>query len=191
MTLEEEKHLLQQIKTDPEKFGVLFDAWYKPIFNYILRRVADYDIARDIAAQCFLKAFLNIQSFTWKGISLSSWFYRIATNEINYYFRQHKQYTSSLYQLINRGGFDMMDNPEYVNEKQLLEKELEQHNEFKRVQKGLTQLDIKYQEVLSLRYFEKKSLLEIAQILNKNEGTVKSLLSRGTAKLRNLLMDAT
>ncbi len=191
MNLEEEKHLLQQIKTDPEKFGVLFDACYQPIFKYILRRVADYDISRDIAAECFLKAFLNIQSFTWKGISLSSWLYRIATNEINYYFRQHKQYTSSLEQLKNRGEFDMMDSPEYVNEKQLLEKELEQHNEFKRVQKGLTQLDIKYQEVLSLRYFEKKSILEIAEILNKNEGTVKSLLSRGTGKLRKLIMNAT
>lgn len=191
MNLEEEKQLLQQIQKDPEKFGVIFDAWYKPIFNYIVRRVADYDISKDIAAECFLKAFLNIQSFTWKGISLSSWLYRIATNEINYYYRQNKKYITSLNQLLQDGGTDVTDQSEYLNEKQLLEKELERHNEYKRVQQSLIQLDIKYQEVLSLRYFEKKSILEMADILNKNEGTIKSLLSRGTAKLRKLLMDAT
>lgn len=191
MNLEEEKQLLQQIQKDPEKFGVIFDAWYKPIFNYIVRRVADYDISKDIAAECFLKAFLNIQSFTWKGISLSSWLYRIATNEINYYYRQNKKYITSLNQLLQDGGTDVTDQSEYLNEKQLLEKELERHNEYKRVQQSLIQLDIKYQEVLSLRYFEKKSILEMADILNKNEGTIKSLLSRGTGKLRKLLMDAT
>jgi len=191
MNLEDEKLLLQQIKKDPKKFGVLFDAWYKPIFNYIFRRVADYDISRDIAAECFLKAFLNIQSFTWKNISFSSWLYRIATNEINYYFRKNKYNTSSLDQLLSHDGFDIMDSAGYLNEKQLLEKELAMRNEYKRVQKGLTQLDIKYQEVLSLRYFEKKSILEIAEILNKKEGTVKSLLSRGTEKLRILITHAT
>jgi RNA polymerase sigma-70 factor (ECF subfamily) len=45
-------------------------------------------------------------------------------------------------------------------------------------------LPVKYQEVLSLRYFEKKSIAEISQIMSKRPGTIKSLLSRGTKKLR-------
>jgi RNA polymerase sigma-70 factor (ECF subfamily) len=44
---------------------------------------------------------------------------------------------------------------------------------------------------LSLKYFEKKSIIEVAEILNKKEGTVKSLLSRGTEKLRIMMNDAT
>jgi RNA polymerase sigma-70 factor (ECF subfamily) len=186
MTAEEEKHLLLKIKSNPSCFGVVFDNYYKPIFNYIFKRVADYDISRDIAAETFLKAYLNIQSFSWKNISISSWLYRIATNEVNYYFRKHKYTMSRLHELSNY--IQLFNNDEYLTEKQLFEKELELHNEFLKVQQALQKLDIKYQEVLSLRYFEKKSINEIADILNKKEGTVKSLLSRGTEKLRNLLI---
>jgi RNA polymerase sigma-70 factor (ECF subfamily) len=46
------------------------------------------------------------------------------------------------------------------------------------------QLDLKYQEVIALRFFEEKSIQQISAILNKKEGTVKSLLSRGLKKLR-------
>ena len=48
----------------------------------------------------------------------------------------------------------------------------------------IKKLDIKYQEVISLRFFEQKSIKEIAVILNKKEGTVKSLLYRGIDKLK-------
>jgi len=52
------------------------------------------------------------------------------------------------------------------------------------VLEGLKTLPVKYQEVISLRYFEGKDYKEITEILNINEGTLKSLLSRGVEKLR-------
>jgi RNA polymerase sigma-70 factor (ECF subfamily) len=55
------------------------------------------------------------------------------------------------------------------------------------VKSRLTYSTIKYQEVIALRYFEQKSISEIGLILGKNEGTVKSLVSRGFEKLRNML----
>ena len=48
----------------------------------------------------------------------------------------------------------------------------------------LKTLPVKYQEVISLRYFEGKDNKEISEILGINEGTLKSLLSRGLEKLR-------
>ena len=59
--------------------------------------------------------------------------------------------------------------------------------EFKRINDLIKKLDIKYQDVISLKYFEHKSIKEIALILNKKEGTVKSLLSRGIDKLEKKL----
>jgi RNA polymerase sigma-70 factor, ECF subfamily len=191
MTLEEEKHILQLIKEDPKEFGIVFDSYYNQIFIYIYKRITDYDISRDIAAETFLKAFLNIQSFVWKDISISSWIYRIATNEINQHFRRNKKLNISLDALLDKNDFDILNSHEFIEERQTLERELELHEEFLKVQKCLTKLDIKYQEVLSLKYFEKKSIIEVAEILNKKEGTVKSLLSRGTEKLRIMMNDAT
>jgi RNA polymerase sigma-70 factor (ECF subfamily) len=191
MTTDEERLLLLRIKRDPGTFGVLFDIHYQPIFNYILRRVADYDISRDIASETFLKAYLNISSFVWRKISISSWLFRIATNEINLYFRKTRNYPVSLDKLLDNNMFDRQESDDYLTEKELFEKELGLHNEFIRIQKCLTKMDLKYQDVISLRFFEKKPILEIAAILHKKEGTVKSLLSRGIKRLRDLLKNAT
>ncbi len=191
MTIDEERLLLFKIKRDLRNFEILFDLYYKPIFNYIFRRVTDYDVSKDIASETFLKAYLNINSFTWKNISISSWFYRIASNEINLHFRKAKNYPVSLDKLLENDKFNPSETYDYFAEKELFEKELRFHNEFLIIQMNLTKLDLKYQEVLSLRYFEKKPITEIAAILNKKEGTVKSLLSRGINKLKDLINNAT
>jgi RNA polymerase sigma-70 factor (ECF subfamily) len=65
-----------------------------------------------------------------------------------------------------------------------MEEELRKHEQFLTVLKQLKTLPLKYQEVISLRYFEGKENGEIAEILNMNEGTLKSLLSRGVKKLQ-------
>ncbi len=67
------------------------------------------------------------------------------------------------------------------------ELELERYAQFIKVQKAVGNLPIKYQEVISLKYFEKLKIKEIAVIINKPEGTVKSLLSRGIGLLRQQL----
>jgi RNA polymerase sigma-70 factor (ECF subfamily) len=47
----------------------------------------------------------------------------------------------------------------------------------------------KYRQVIALRYFEELSIREIADILHKKEGTIKSLLSRGLEKLKKMIDD--
>ena len=190
MNLSEEKTLIQRIKTEPELFGQIFDAYYKTIFNYIFHRITDYDISRDIAADTFLKAYLKINSFVWKDISIVTWLYRIATNEVNYYYRKNKS-SKLTFETFAKQSEQLFEFDDYKTEKQHLEDEMKLNEDFIKVQKSLKKLSIKYQEVLSLRYFEKKSILEIAEILDKKEGTVKSLLSRGIEKLKIEFNNAT
>jgi len=190
MNLTEEKQLLTKIKENPKHFGALFDAHYKPIFNYIFRRVGDYDVSRDIAADTFLKAYLKVQSFVWMDISVLTWLYRIATNEVNYFYRKDKS-ARLVHETFLLQAEKLFEFEDYKTEKQLLEAEVKMDEDFAKVQQCLKQLDVKYQEVLSLRFFEKKSILEIAEILDKKEGTIKSLLSRGIEKLKILFNGAT
>jgi RNA polymerase sigma-70 factor (ECF subfamily) len=187
MNPEQEAKLIEQCRLDPAAFGQVFDCWYKPVFGYIMRRTADYDLSKDIAAETFLKAFLKINSFKWRGISLSSWLYRIATNELNQYYRSSKYKPQSLQQLLENPQMEKLLHQETDNERKIMEKELKAYNDYNLIRANLLKLDIKYQEVISLRYFEQKTNLEISLILDKNEGTVKSLLSRGLEKLRNML----
>jgi RNA polymerase sigma-70 factor (ECF subfamily) len=66
------------------------------------------------------------------------------------------------------------------------EAELRRHEDFLTLHEGISRLQLKYQEVIVLRFFEDKQLKEIGEILGKREGTVKSLLHRGLEKLRKL-----
>src|ERR1700712_463823 len=183
----EQKHLIEQCHKDPEAFGQVFDAWYPAIFAYAYRRTADYDLAKDVAAETFLKALLKINSFQWRGISISSWLYRIATNELNLYYRSSKYKPQSLQQLLENPQMEKLLHSEADNEREIIEKELKAFDDYNRIRACLSKLDIKYQEVIALRYFEQKTNSEISEILGKNEGTIKSLLSRGLEKLRNLI----
>ena len=184
---EQEAQLIEQCRTNPAAFGQVFDLWYKPIFGYIMRRTGDYDLSKDIAAETFLKAFLKIHGFKWRGVSLSAWLYRIATNELNQYYRSSKYKPQSLQQLLENPQMEKLLHQSSGDERELMEKELKAFNDYNLIRQNLLKLDIKYQEVIALRYFEQKTNSEISLILDKNEGTVKSLLSRGLEKLRNLL----
>ena len=187
MENEAEEILIEQIKGDPQKFGVLFDAHYSGIFNYIFRRVADYETARDISSETFLKAFLNITKFKWMGISVSFWLYRIAGTELMQYYRKKKYSPDSLNMLIDTPDWDMPDRESTIEGKLQIEKEAQQDEDFILIQQAIKKFPVIYQEVLALRYFEQKSIKDIAAILDKKEGTVKSLLSRGVEKLRSVL----
>lgn len=182
---DEEKLLLEKIKKDPKEFGVLFDQYYNKIFGYVLRRTLSYDLSCDIVAETFLKAFLKIKEFKWKNISVSSWLFKIATNEVNYYFRKWKYSPASLDLLLDSGEFDIKNKESFEEERERIEKEIKAHNDFIQVQKKLEQLPVKYQEVIALKYFEGKSIKEISEILSKKEGTIKSLISRGLQRLRD------
>ena len=188
MSLENEQELIKEIQNDPLKFGYLFDQYYKPIFGYIYHRIMLYDESRDIAAETFLKAFLAFPEYKFRGIPISAWLYRIAGNEINQYYRKNKYNPESLNRLMENNSNIQNSFNKSEDERFYLEEELQKHQEFILVQNAIKTLNLKYQEVISLRYFENKNIKEIAYIIGKKEGTVKSLLSRGIEKLRKIIV---
>jgi len=177
-----EPELLNKIKEDPARFSELFTLYYKPVFGYIFRRTGDFENSADIAADTFLKAFKHIRYFSYHGISIKVWLYRIATNEVNIFFRQkHKK--NSIFERL-----DFENKKQFLHffesDKSELESELHKHEQFIQVLNALKTLPAKYQDVISLKYFEGKSNREVSAILEIKEGTLKSLLSRGLEKLR-------
>ena len=182
--LKQEKELVEQARNDPESFGVLYDRYYNQILNYVLKRTASITSAQDITSDVFFKALKNIGQFRWQGVPFSAWLYRIASNEIANSYRKsklqqkHREYTSNP---------DSLSNPSSRAEYLDAEAELQRNEEFLTLHQCIAKLPVKYQEVITLRYFEEKQLKEISQILDKREGTVKSLLHRGLEKLRTLV----
>lgn len=155
MTAKEELILVKNAQTDPQSFSEIYELHYSKIFNYILKRVMDMEIAQDIASETFIKAFKNIWQFKFRKIPFSAWLYRIASNEICNYIKKNYYKTVSLDQLLEKNGFE----PTFENDPQheLLAAEANQklNKDFFELQVTMRQLPLKFQTIISLKFFEK------------------------------------
>ncbi len=180
--LEDERRLIERARTFPLAFGELFDRYYDDVYRYLLHRTANVELARDLASDTFHIALKKLWMFRWRQAPFSAWLFRIATNEANAYYRKHKNYKSARIEDFA----DHLTDDSSAADRDLLrsESELKQKNDFLKLHESITFLKPKYQAVITLRFFEDKSLGEIAEILGKPEGTVKSLIHRALDQLR-------
>ena len=184
MDLSEEKELVRQAQKAPDAFAKLYDQYYPKIFGYVLRRTANLEAAQDITSETFFNALRKLWQFRWRNISFSSWLYKIASNEINQYFRKAEYKKSVSLEELQEQGFEPISSYNPENELIEAQEKLKQHQDFLEIQEKIVRLPAKYQEVIALRFFEQKQIKEIAEILGKKEGTIKSLLHRAVEKLR-------
>lgn len=75
------------------KRGITFQdvvrTYQQPLYWYIRRIVLVHEDAEDILQETFIKAYRNLWSLRSEA-ALKAWLYRIATNEVNRYFRRHR-----------------------------------------------------------------------------------------------------
>lgn len=184
---ESDRELLLRARHDPEALGVLFDRHFDSIFGYLLRRTGDWDLARDLSSEVFLQALRHHWRFRWRGVPVSAWLFSIATNQLRMHFRRSGRATRLLDRLMYENGMEQTELQAVEDERAAWLRDRQRADEYERVRQALTGLPIAEQEVIALRFFEQKKSREIAQILGKREGTVRSLLSRGLARLREHL----
>ena len=185
MDKDSEKAVIEEARKNPAAFGAIFDAYYGKILSYSIYRTMNVEIARDITSETFFKALKNLWQFKWSGAPFSSWLYRIASNEINMYFRHHKYEPTSLEEAIDDNRMPELSSRKDLEEEIMAAQErLEENGVLLTVIKALKELPEKYQEVIILRFYQELKIEEIAAALNAKEGTIKSILSRGIKMLR-------
>ena len=129
MDLNGEKDLIERARKNPQAFGQLYEEFYPVIFSYLIRRTGDIAIAEEITTETFYKALRSLRQFKWRSISFSAWLYRIAINEVNYYFRRGKLKPCSL-DLLREGGFEPPTQDDIEAEVEDAETQLQQHKQF-------------------------------------------------------------
>jgi RNA polymerase sigma-70 factor (ECF subfamily) len=128
------------------------------------------EVAQDICQQVFLKAMKNIGSYQHKGLPFSSWLYRIAFNECNNYFKQHKKERALNLSLKD---FEIFEDDK--EEKEIL---------IRRMEQALSHLKASELQLIEMRFFEGRSVREISEILEISESNVKVKTHRAMEKLR-------
>lgn len=185
MDRDTEKNMVENAREDPEAFGLIFEAYYQKILSYCIYRTMNVEIARDITSETFFKALKNLWQFKWAGAPFSSWLYRIASNEINMYFRHHKYEPKSMEEAIEENNMpELASKNDLEAEIMRAQERLDENGDAAKVLRALRELPEKYQEVIILRFYQEMKIEEIAATLDVKEGTIKSILSRGLKMLR-------
>jgi len=164
-----------------EYFLYLMKRYEKRLLGYIMRiSNVTKEEAEDILQEVFIKTYLNINDFD-KRLKFSSWIYRIAHNQVISSYRKKKARPQIL--VLDKDNSFLENLVSDLN----LDREIDLKDLKKDVNKILGKIDIKYREVLILKFLEDKSYQEISDILKKPMGTVATLLNRSKKQFKKEL----
>lgn len=177
-----DEELLKNSLVDKEVFGELIQRYEAKLGRYINRLgIRNHEDQQDVLQEVFLKVYKNSNNFDAK-LSFSSWIYRIAHNEAISWYRKTSVRPEG--HLVN----DSEDVFAVVSSKELSADTIyDQAINANELAKALEEIDIKYKEVLVLRFFEHKEYDEISDILMIPTGSVGTLLHRGKKQLASVL----
>ena len=174
-----EEKLLKEIENNPQKFGEIYEAFYKNIFGYVFRRTTNYDAAKDIAAETFLKAFAGIGKFKWRNISILYWVYRIATNECLTFIEQQKKKASVSLSEVESG----------LSNKIRADKDFDANKLEWKLQLAIQQLPEKQRVVFMLRYYDEMPYEQMSQVLETSAGALKASYHHAAKKIEDFILN--
>ncbi|MDJ0837642.1 MAG: sigma-70 family RNA polymerase sigma factor [Acidobacteriota bacterium] len=163
-------------------FDEIYDRHFRDIFNYILRRTANVSESEDLTAQVFFLAMRHACKQRRKPTRIPAWLFRIATNEVNAWFRTQKRRPWAASLADDDSALQLQDKEAADAEQDLLQNQV-----FLQLNAALRTLKPDDQTVIALRYFEQKPFEEVANILGKRVGAVTMKTKRALAKLQTEL----
>ena len=164
---------------NPEAFSYLYEQNVTRIYNYIFYRIGSEVEAEDLTSRVFHRAFGHVNTYVEKGIPFSAWLYRIAHNLIaNWHRDTHRRREVSLE--------EQLDLPIHGD---LPERTVEHNQETEMLLKAIRRLSSDRQQLILLKYLEDLPNGEIAVIMSRTEGAIKSLYHRALIALRQELKE--
>src|SRR4030042_6609587 len=126
-------------KGDIKSFGRIYELWVDNIYRFTYLKTKDENVAEDLTADVFLRAWKGLKTLKLKSeVRFSTWLFAIARNAVIDYYRTTKQEIS----------FESL--PEMPD----LEGEVDLYPEQTRLRQALDRIRPEYRQVLTLRYLE-------------------------------------
>ncbi len=172
--MKDEKTIIKAIiagKT--ENYGILVERYQNPVFRVIFRIVNNYEDARELTQDVFVKVYESLSGYD-PEYKFFSWIYRIAINRALLYVRSRKPG-------IEAEKLSLREDPENGPENY----DLKTKNDL--VNEAVNGLKETYKTVVLLKYYAGLSYTEISQTLNIPEKTVKSRLFDARMLLKDKL----
>jgi len=165
-TTEDDRLLIEAAQADPARFVEIYDRYVDRIYAFVSRRAGNRAAAEDITSHVFEQAFATLGRFEWRGLPVSVWLFRIASNALADHWRERSRHAAE-------PPPDVPDSRELED----MERRIALYQEVERLPEV-------QQQVIRMRFVEEKSIREVAAALNRSEGAVKQLQLRALDRLR-------
>jgi len=181
--LSDEELILEFQKNNTEDaFNILVQRYKNPLTNFVFRFLGDYEACNDVVQETMIKVYRYKDSYS-SVAKFSTWVYTIAGNLARTEYRRQRR--RNIFSINDYGEehktYDLPDEsyrPDVITDSGIKDEI---------IQKALLKVKETYREAVILRDIQGMSYEEISEILGVNEGTVKSRINRGRAKLQELL----
>jgi RNA polymerase sigma-70 factor (ECF subfamily) len=180
-TAEDMKLVAQVLKKDRKATAEFISTYADSVYSYVRRRITQPEAVEDIVQEAFLAAFQSMKSFRGEA-RLRHWLLGIARHKVEDYYRRR---------LREARWSDLEDElPLREAVVPLYEDQIDRARANERARRVLSSLPEAYALALMWRYFEDRTIREIASSTGKTEKAVERLLARAREQFKNRWNDA-
>ena len=163
---------------DHEAFAVLVEQYYRMVSILAYQKVKNRTDAEDLVQESFVRAFRALDSLR-EAEKFGGWLYHITLKICLDHLRKRDRHDAPLrLDEIPQTG-SSSETPGIAV--------LEQQEEQTKVSDAIASLPEKYRVVVTLRFVEKKSYREIAELLGEPDGTIANRIHRAVKMLQNAM----
>lgn len=158
---------------DHDSFEKYYDQYKHKIYSYLFYRCGrNRELAEDLTADVFVKALEKFHMYN-PSFPFHSWLYSITHHHLIDFFRK------------TRTTVDLAAVENTVEGKADSTEMLDRRIAAEDVEKLLEMVSDEEREILLMRYFQELSMRDISDIVSRPEPTVRVIINRALAKMRN------
>lgn len=159
-------------------FRMLVEKYQSSIYWHIRRMVISHEDAQDVLQETFIRVFRSMDNFREES-SLSTWIYRIATNECLRFLNRRKEQALSTEEVQEELMNKLMAS-DYVDYDNAMEVKFQQ---------AILRLPEKQRLVFNLRYYDELKYEEISRITDTKVETLKSNYYFAKEKIKEYMIN--
>jgi len=163
---------------DEAVIALIYERYFTPLYQYARLKVGDRALAQDIVSEVFLKLIETMGKPSAPRESLRGWLFSVARHAA---FRTYRSARPLSLEEVE----DFMPAPAESDPGILFNDAFP----LDRVRHALRMLAADHQEVLILRFGQRLSIKETADLMGKSTAAIKSLQFRAVETLRSILLE--
>ena len=174
---EDLQELLKKVKEGNQKAQTkLINYFWEDVSGFILKKVQDKVTADELTVVVFTKVLAKLDLYD-ENFEFKTWILTITQNSVIDYWRKE-----SKKETLTENLAEVKNEFEKSPEELLISKQQQQ-----RIISTIASMDSNYRKILELRFFEEKSIKEIAETLNISVANTKVRIMRAKKILAELL----